>query len=285
MAGMGRLGRREKIPDLTEKYFHAAGLRTPPDLKIIAADGRWETVVKNDLWTTGAVAVSAMMAATVAHEALGHGGACLAMGGKVTLLTSVYFRCNPSGPWIDAGGPIGNLVAAVLALMILPLMKSGASRLFAALLFAFSASWFAGYAIYSFLLLKGDYVLALRGFLPHLTAEMPIRIAAVVGGLALYPISRKIVARYLTFASVQRLLFISWFAGTAAAMAAAAFFAPERLGAIKDGAFEIGLASVPLLLFRNGTDDDTVVVRSPLWIGVTALFYVVFVWLLGRGIS
>src|SRR5438552_18917943 len=55
------------------------------------------------------------------HEGLGHGGACLLVGGKPTLLTSMNFVWDDNGfpQWalrvVAAGGTIANLLAGALA--------------------------------------------------------------------------------------------------------------------------------------------------------------------------
>ena len=70
---------------------------------------------QDDVPTIVVVALAAMVVATVAHEVIGHGSVCLAIGGHVTELTSIYFQCSARSTWIAAGGPLGNLGAAALA--------------------------------------------------------------------------------------------------------------------------------------------------------------------------
>lgn len=59
----------------------------------------------DDVLTVAVAALAAMVVATVAHEVVGHGFACLAISGHVTKLTSIYFQCSARSPWIAAGGP------------------------------------------------------------------------------------------------------------------------------------------------------------------------------------
>lgn len=97
---------------------------------------------------TGWYALLGMLAfvcACIAHEAVGHGGACLASGGRIVLLTSVCFRCQPGLPLVDAAGPLANLAvagAAWFALARFPL--SATTRLLATFVLAFNAMWGAG---------------------------------------------------------------------------------------------------------------------------------------------
>src|SRR5450755_2986394 len=60
----------------------------------------------------------AMCLVTFDHEALGHGGMCLALGGHIRILTSSIFRCDIRSVWIDPAGPFCNcLVGAALAVL------------------------------------------------------------------------------------------------------------------------------------------------------------------------
>ncbi|WP_204350380.1 hypothetical protein, partial [Klebsiella pneumoniae] len=52
--------------------------------------------------------------AVVAHEAIGHGAMCLASGGRIRLLTTVYFRCVAGNSWVAATGPLMNLLVALV---------------------------------------------------------------------------------------------------------------------------------------------------------------------------
>src|SRR5258708_35955427 len=54
--------------------------------------------------TLAAIAAVAFIVACVSHEAVGHGGMCLAVGGRIALLTSVYFHCANGGPITHAAG-------------------------------------------------------------------------------------------------------------------------------------------------------------------------------------
>ena len=84
-----------------------------------------EPVVKHDLLTVIAISIVVYTIANLLHEGLGHGGACLAVGCKPLLLTSVNFQGNEDGlaKWairlISAGGTIVNLIAGFIALALL----------------------------------------------------------------------------------------------------------------------------------------------------------------------
>ena len=47
-----------------------------------------------DLLTVTAIALVAYAVSNVLHEAVGHGGACVALGGKPMVLSSLHFECG-----------------------------------------------------------------------------------------------------------------------------------------------------------------------------------------------
>lgn len=75
--------------------------------------------VPSDTLTVAGLAVLAYAAANVLHEGLGHGGACVLVGGAPRLLSSVSFDCAAPTPGAErvvaAAGTIVNLVAGGLA--------------------------------------------------------------------------------------------------------------------------------------------------------------------------
>jgi len=100
--------------------------------------------------TLAAIASVAFVVACVAHEAVGHGGMCLALGGRITLLTSVYFRCANGGPLTDAAGPLMYLiVGAACWLLARGRPVASWSRLFFVLAMAPNLFWGAGYFTFS----------------------------------------------------------------------------------------------------------------------------------------
>ena len=76
-----------------------------------------------DLLTVIAIALVAYSASGVLHEAVGHGGACVALGGKPLVLSSVHFECDENSMsalarrCVSAAGTVANFVAGVVALV------------------------------------------------------------------------------------------------------------------------------------------------------------------------
>jgi hypothetical protein len=243
--------------------------------------------------------VIAACLATIAHEAIGHGGACLASGGHITLLTSVYFDCDLRSVWIAPAGPAGNLVAGVLAWALLKVLPTGRprARLLLLLMMAFSVFWAAGYLMYSMTLGIGDWAIAARDAFGQ--PEWPWKLAGWVLGVLLYRFGIRETVRAarpftrdqeeITGIRARSLLRLSWSAAAISACLAAALYAPGRLGAIKQAALEIGAASLPLLIIsprapRAADRTELLLGRSRLWIGLGVLLFLLFAATLGRGI-
>src|SRR5207237_10048020 len=76
-----------------------------------------------DLLTVTAIALVAYAASNVLHEAVGHGGACLAVGGKPIVLSSLHFECGEEAisalarRGVAAAGTIVNFSAGAIALV------------------------------------------------------------------------------------------------------------------------------------------------------------------------
>jgi hypothetical protein len=124
-------------------------------------------------------------------------------------------------------------------------------------------------------------------------------------GLALYRFGAAVVSRQARPfalldqpARVPSLLRRSYVAVSAAACAAAAFYAPGRGAALWQAALEVGAASWPLLVITarrsvtapaggipEGAAAEGVLERSLAWIGFSAALFVAFVATLGRGIG
>jgi hypothetical protein len=76
-----------------------------------------------DLLTVIAIALVAYAVSNVLHEAVGHGGACVALGGKPIALSSVHFDCGEEAismlarRGVAAAGTIVNFIAGAIGLV------------------------------------------------------------------------------------------------------------------------------------------------------------------------
>ena len=247
--------------------------------------------------TLAALGVAAYLIADVLHEVVGHGAACVLHGARITLLTSVYFRCSTRTPFIAAAGPTANLVAAGLASLLYRRYRLADARLrFLVLLtFAFNLFWGAGSMVFHALTNQDDWAIAVASLEPLWLW----RLGLVVLGSGLYGIGMRQVSRSISaFVAAdapsvshraRRLVLVPYAAAGVAACVAAAFYMPGSVRAIGEAALEVA-ASVGVLLpaFWNVKPTSELmplphIGRSGRWIGAVAIALVVFAALLGRG--
>jgi hypothetical protein len=69
----------------------------------------------SDALTITAIAIIAYILATVLHEGVGHGGACLLVGGQPQVISTVHMECSADTRLVTAGGTLMNVIAGALA--------------------------------------------------------------------------------------------------------------------------------------------------------------------------
>jgi len=247
---------------------------------------------RDDITTVIAIAAMAACTSDFAHEAIGHGSACLISGAHVTVLNNAFFQCSHFGRFVAMSGPLGNLAAGLIAFLaqsVIPARWPG-WRLYALLVMSFSLFWEAGYLIQAMIKGSGDSVFAWRELVGPET--MSVRGIAVAIGLSSYFLfSQMLALRAASFASepgrVRRLLRPAWLTGIVAMVFSAAFYDPDRLGAMRDAGLSVA-ASFPLL-FTNPRQQPTNepasrIARDDRVISLGGLVLVLFVATMGRGI-
>jgi hypothetical protein len=248
----------------------------------------------SDGFTVSALGLTAMCLVTFDHEALGHGGMCLAIGGHIEVLTSSIFRCNVRSVLIDPAGPLTNVLAGGLALLLASWIPGRlmAARLLFTLVAAFSFFWESGYLIKAMLGGSGDLYFAAEDFLGEPSRGW--RVAGTLVGIGLYLVTIRWVSRALIklFPRVlaRRAARMAWTAATLGAALAAILDVRHGWAGFGDAVLEIGGASVPLL-FTAGVSGGSAPAGgfAPLrrdWrvIGSSLGIYALFVATLGRGL-
>ena len=254
------------------------------------------TVEKNDWPTIAAIGLLAMCLVTFDHEALGHGGVCLALHGHILALSSSVFRCDRFSGLIDAGGPVSNILCGLIALalrMVTPL-RAVRLRLFLILVTGFSFFWEGGYLMHAMHRQDGDLYSFAHWWLGDMTVADRWIGAAL--GLALYLVSVRLTARALLalFAEPPKARFVArivWLSAAAGSTLAALAYAGSVAGDLRDAVLEIALASFPLLFIPlragrfAGDHPGAVIARSYPVIIFALAVYAVFVATLGHGIA
>ena len=245
--------------------------------------------------TLCACAFAAYALADIAHEAIGHGGMCALLGGRIVYVSTTFEECSIRSWIIDGAGPSAGIEAALLLwlwLLILPPV-SRAARAFLCLGFAFAAFWNFGYLIKSGLTDQGDWAFVIAGLNPPFLWHAAIAIA----GVAFYWLSIRLLATLLAQhlaspePSAQKPLAFTLTAYLAAAAIAsvAALFDPRGPGAVLHDALPSSLGAIGLpfagwFLQRSSPGLRLDASASSVWIIAGAATAAAFVALLGPGL-
>ena len=235
-----------------------------------------------------AIGMLAFMLACIAHEAVGHGGMCVALGGYITLLTSVYFRCSHPHWLVDAAGPGMNLVVGIACWAVLATreLRSAQWRLFVVLAMAFNLFWGTGYFVYSAVTGEGDWSFLLQDSM--LQPAWASRLAMAALGACLYYGSMRLVGARLPPGTSTAMV---WLAGGLTSCLAVLFFRGAVPPALSQAAWESsGAAAGLLLLGRRASTSPAITAsgtfdgRGYAWPLAAVVALVAFVASLGRGL-
>lgn len=146
----------------------------------------------DDLATTVAIGVIAALAQFVVHEVVGHGSACVLLGGRILAIAPLWMRCSIDPRLMVLAGPVANLAAGAVCWAILrgAPPRSAAVRLFLWLSVAFQWLVAAGYLAVGAASGFGDWPV----ILPALSA-WPARLAAIALAAGAYLLTLRALAR------------------------------------------------------------------------------------------
>ena len=105
------------------------------------------------------IGILAYIFADVIHEVLGHGLSCIISGGKITLISSVYFRSQNHSFVTDSFGPLANVICGFLIWCFLKKsdFKNFHVKLLLIITMAFNFFWFSWQFLYASVINKGDF--------------------------------------------------------------------------------------------------------------------------------
>jgi hypothetical protein len=185
--------------------------------------------------TLVAIGLMAYAVADISHEAIGHGGACLIGGGKITLLTSIYFRSKVHSFITDVFGPLGNLAAGLMVWAFL--QRKHKFKLYTQLLLmdimTFNLCWFSWMCFYAGLTGKGDLSLDISGATAFLCWRIFLIIIGIIFYLFFFKLIIRITQKYfddfkytLSKRQLRQLYSIPYYAAGIGALIAVSFFRP-----------------------------------------------------------
>jgi hypothetical protein len=242
---------------------------------------------RDDLLTVAAIGLLAYASADIAHHVLGHGGMCLAAGGHIRSLSSIFVDCTVRGAPIDLAGPFANLLAGALAWAA----ASGSqrtARLFFALAAGFNLLWFALQLVFSAATRTDDFAWAMVVF--HVGE--PLRFGLIAIGVGAYMLSMRIVGRtFAPFGPPKRARRIVWTAWLTAGLfaCATALFDRHPIPAILHNAAPQSLALSAGLLFIPryvaNIPEEPMIEGQVSWLLCALLVAGASIWLLGPGFA
>ncbi len=237
------------------------------------------------------IGVAAYMATDIIHEVIGHSGTCVAIGQKIKLLTSVYFKSKPGSVLTDLGGPVSNLLFGFLIFYILRQSKniSVTFRLLLTLTMLYNFYWLSGTILQSSFSKIGDFTYAMK----QLNIGMFGKFILIIGSLASYYFTIKLNKTHfhkinLIFPEfpLRQFVYISYIAAALSATTAGLFFSPERLMAAHEGLLEM-IASLPIIFIssKNQLKIDTYNMKSKpsAFNLIVTILFIIFCFTLGRG--
>jgi hypothetical protein len=127
-----------------------------------------------DLLTILAIGIVSFILKNVIHEALGHGGACVLVGGTPLVLSSAHFECDyasvsdASRRLVATAGTLVNFIAAYFFWLAFRRAQNASPSLYYFFWFCMSGNFFvaAGYPLFSGLIGVGDWINVVEGFQP-----------------------------------------------------------------------------------------------------------------------
>lgn len=240
------------------------------------------------------IAVGALAAtlATVSHETLGHGLACVGIGGHITLLTSIWFRCSRWSGIVDAGGPVGNLALGSAAVALLGCTRPSARLRLLMLMFgALNLFCFMGQLAFESLTENHDdwYSTALDMGWP--AVWRPVAAVVGIGGYLL--VRRSLAAVVIRQGGPQaHAIRLAYAAAAASAVIAGLMWRPEPFRSAVQGFLTFGIAPLGLLgvarrATRDGRHDvgDKSVAGAWIWTAACVVVYGVFLFAQARGLG
>jgi len=241
---------------------------------------------KSKLIFYATVGILAYVIADFIHEVTGHGGTCLLLGNKITLLTSVYFKSTPGNVFVDVGGPVANLIFAFLTLLIL----NKAKKLFAVLLLIhlsiYNLFWFVGTILHSSVSKNGDWTFAAQ----ELSIGKYQNYVLATTGILLYVFSTQFLSHRLRNVVKENGLtkqdfILPFLFASISAFTAGLLFTSDSLHSGLEGLLEMA-ASIPILFLRLPYADTNKNYRTDYkLVFAVGILYLIFCSTLGHGIK
>lgn len=261
-----------------------------------------DMVDRDDAVMLSGLGILAYAASMMTHEAVGHGGFCIALGGHNLMLTAWAERCSADSVFgISAAGPGAQFFAGLLAWLMLRCLQLKVVNLrwFLWLYMVFDLLISSGYVVFSGVTDFGDAAVLISGRTPHAVW----RGILIVGGASIYYFSlwvaalelRPLVGKDHSGRRVSRLVWIPYLTIGVVACCAGVLnrtMAPAlALGLAAASSFgaAFGMVRLPAIMVRhNGprmTGPADYVRWNIAWLTLAVAFGAAFIFVLGPGLE
>lgn len=254
---------------------------------------------KDDRFTLIAISALACILQDILHEGLGHGVTAWLSGAHRLTISTVALQSDIDTRWISANGTLVNLFFGAIFWLLLrrPQRYRPATRYFLVLAMAGNLFTGTGYFLFSGVSNFGDWAAVIRGLQPHWIWQLGLVLLGVVSYYAsMLLVGAKLKPFRNKDTNPRRLRSLCWtpyftdgiLAGLGGLLNPIGLFyvlasaLPSTLGA------NAGLLSLPSIMRRWRPSEEVPVApvqRSVAWIAFAALAGLLFVFVLGRGIT
>jgi hypothetical protein len=252
---------------------------------------------KDDRLTIIAVSALACILQDVLHEGVGHGLTAWLSGAQRISVSTVAMQCDIDTRWISANGTVINLLAAAVFWLCLRRAQryTPITRYFLVMAMAGNLFTGTGYFLFSGVSNFGDWAAVIHGRQPHWIWQLGLIVLGVASYYASMLMVRAALKPFRRDENPRRLRGLCWtpyftdgiLAGLGGVLNPMGLFyvvasaLPSTLGA------NAGLLSLPSMMGRNPNPNEPVgaIPRSPAWIAAAAVASLLFVLVLGRGIT
>jgi hypothetical protein len=254
---------------------------------------------KDDKLTLIAISALACILQDVLHEGVGHGVTAWLSGAHRVTMSTVALQSDIETRWISANGTLVNLLFAAIFWLVLlrPRRYKPATRYFLVLAMTGNLFTGTGYFLFSGVANFGDWAAVIRGFQPHWMWQLGL---VALGTISYYASMLVVAAKLKSFrgngetpGGLQVLCWTPYFADGILAGIGGLFnpmglfyviasALPSTLGA------NAGLLSLPWMIRGSVSRDEGQVEpiqRSAAWIAIGAAASLLFIFVLGRGIT
>jgi hypothetical protein len=254
---------------------------------------------KDDKLTLIAISALACILQDVLHEGLGHGVTAWLSGAHRLTMSTVALQSDIGTRWISANGTLVNLLFAAIfwILLLRPRRYKPATRYFLVLAMAGNLFTGTGYFLFSGVSNFGDWAAVIRGLEPHWMWQLGL---VALGAISYYASMLVVAAKLKSFRGNSetpgRLRVLCWtpyladgiLAGIGGLFNPMGLFyviasaLPSTLGA------NAALMSLPWMIRESVSREEGQVEsieRSATWIAIGAAASLLFIFVLGRGIT